>query len=264
MNGRRRWLAVGGVVLAAALLWLGLGWGGERRDEAWERIQRDGVIRVGMDASFPPFEVVTEAGEFVGYDVDLARELARHLGAPRVEFVNIHFDGLYDALLDAKCDIILSALPFDREMTEDVVYSTPYFHAGQVLLAAEARPEVAGLESLEGGALAVELGSEAHYLARQWAQRKGAALEIRTALTAQEALDLLGEGQVDAAIVDAVTALQALGARQGLRPVGEQLTDEPYVIAAPLGSDILLDRLNRALASLREAGLFETLEGRWF
>ena len=51
-----------------------------------------------MDASYPPFEVVDEQGSYRGLDVDLAQALASRWGV-EVAFVNIAFDGLYDALL---------------------------------------------------------------------------------------------------------------------------------------------------------------------
>ncbi len=77
---------IGWVGLAAALvalaLWLAHGPLGDMllaRDETWARIQRDRVFRVGMDASYPPFEVVNEAGNS-SLCVDLARALAERWG----------------------------------------------------------------------------------------------------------------------------------------------------------------------------------------
>ena len=72
--------------LPALAGWLALRSGalfGER-DRTWARIQREGVLRVGMDASYPPFEVVDAEGRFFGYDVDLARTPN---GSPAIETV---------------------------------------------------------------------------------------------------------------------------------------------------------------------------------
>jgi len=263
----RRWLWIGiaGLCLVAIGLavWR-LGWTGERRDRVWERIQRDGVIRVAMDASYPPFESVNEAGEFAGYDADLAWELARRLGIPHVALINIHFDGLYDALLDAKCDIILSALPYDSMLTQDVAYSAAYFQAGQMLVVRAGEREIVGPGDLGGKRVAFELGSEAHYVGRQLMSRKGIALVQVTTYTAEEALDLLGSASADAAIVDAVTAYSYLGRHDDVRVTGAPLSDEPYVIAVPPDSPVLLDRINHALAGLREEGFLDQLRAKWF
>ena len=63
-------------------------------DDTWDRVREAGVLRVGMDASFPPFEMIAADGTLVGFDVDLARELGRRLGV-EVQFVaNLPYDGL--------------------------------------------------------------------------------------------------------------------------------------------------------------------------
>src|SRR5690348_3842448 len=101
-------LALAGV-LAPAVWWGRL----PRPDPAWDRIQASGVLRVGTDATYPPFESI-ENGQYVGYDMDLARALAAGLGV-RAEFVNLSLDGQYDALAQDKVDVLISALPFIYE-----------------------------------------------------------------------------------------------------------------------------------------------------
>ena len=109
-----------------------------------------------MDASFPPFEVVDGDGRFVGFDVDLATALAERWGVG-VRFVDVHFDGLYDALQADKFDLIISALPYDRTMTRDVAYSVSYYDAGELLrncgripLRRRSRWRVRGVELFHG------------------------------------------------------------------------------------------------------------------
>ena len=259
---RALYAAIALALLSALILALGLGARRERADPIWERIQHSGVIRVGMEASFPPFEVVDGEGHFYGYDVDLARELAQRLGIPQVAFVNIHFDGLYDALQDGKIDVIISALPFERERTRDVRYSVPYFHAGQVLTAPANADGIQGLADLAGKRVAVEMGSQAHYTLRQIVARQGLDVEVLTTYTAQEALDWVLEGRAEAALADAVTVYAY--PHQDLMPVGPQLTDEPYVIAVPLEGRILVDKINRALADMAEDGFQDALHAEWF
>jgi polar amino acid transport system substrate-binding protein len=117
-------------------LWLLLTPGEELKDETWERIQQNGIMRIGIDASYPPFEDIDQEGNLVGFDIDLSHELGRRFGVD-AEFVIISFDGLYDALQVERVDLLLSALPFDPRLTEDVAYSHPYFNAGQVLVVRE-------------------------------------------------------------------------------------------------------------------------------
>ncbi len=250
-----------GLIAALALLFT-VGPLAPQRDLTWERIQRQGVMRVGMDASYPPFEVQLQDGSYHGYDVDLAREIGSRLGVG-VEFVNVHFDGLYDALRAGKFDLIISALPYDQFLTRDVLYSHSYFNAGQVILEREGEASVKSLYDLAGQRVGVELGSAGHERLRTLQREKGVALQLTAFTTPEEARDALLNGKVDVVVVDAITAYEFVG-RGGVHVVeGILLTDEPYVIAVALQSPILLEKVNGILVQLREEGVLDALRERW-
>lgn len=236
--------------------------GALRRDEVWARIQREKVLRVGMDASFPPFEMVDAEGRFSGLDVDLALELGRRWSV-EVRFVNVSFDGLYDALKMNKFDLIISALPYDRTLTRDLLYSPSYFNAGQVLLARGDDPALRSFDDLEGKSVAVELGSEAHQLVRRLARDKGMHIEILAEREPEGALALLRQGKADALVCDRVTAYAYLRDAEDLRLVGPPLTDEPYVIAARLDAPVLMEQVTQALEEWRANGLLDELLKKW-
>lgn len=257
MRVKRRWAYIALFFLVAlGLLLLFRLSGGEVRDRTWERIEGQGVLWVGVDASYPPFALWDEEG-LRGYDVDLARALGEEWGV-EVDFQNITFDGLYDALKVERVDIIISALPYDPLLTQDVAYSHSYFDAGQVLVVQE-EAAIARLEDLDGRRLGLELGSMGDLEARRLEQRM--ALERKAYVTPQEALEALREGKVDAAIVDAVSAYQFLE-EGGLRIV-QQVSEEPYVIAVPIKAPILLEKVNEAIVKWRETGFLEELRERW-
>jgi ABC-type amino acid transport substrate-binding protein len=232
-------------------------------DPAWERIQREGVVRVGMDASFPPFEAVDDQGRFSGLDVDLATALAERWGV-RVEFVNVHFDGLYDALRADRFDLIISALPYDRTMTRDVAYTVSYYDAGQVLLAPAAVGNVQSIADLDGRRCGVELGSEAHQLVRQVARDRGLSIEVVAVREAGELPERLLAGEMDGIVCDSLTAHDWMARWPDLRPAGPPLTSDPYVIAARPTSPELLRQVNLALQEWRATGYLDELQDRWF
>lgn len=260
MAVKRRWLAYMALftLVALGLFFLFRFPGGEVRDRSWERIEGQGVLRVGMDASYPPFELWDEVG-LRGYDVDLALALGREWGV-EVDFENITFDGLYDALKVERVDIIISALPYDPLLTQDVAYSYSYFDAGQVLVVRE-EAAIAKIENLNGRRVGLESGSRGDLEARRLEQRM--TLERKAYLSPQEVLEALREGKVDAAIVDAVSAYQFMGEQGGLRIV-QRVTEEPYVIAVPIKAPILLEKVNEAIIKWRETGFLEELREKWF
>ncbi|MHB1294446.1 MAG: substrate-binding periplasmic protein [Anaerolineae bacterium] len=261
-RGAAHWLPWVGLALLVAIL-LGAKLMGSlvSRDDTWERIQRDGVLRVGMDASYPPFEVMGGEGRYEGLDVDLATALAARWGV-EVVFVDVSLDGLYDALAQEKFDLIISALPYDRTMTRDVAYSASYVNAGQVLLA----HRDAGVQSwndMAGRRLGVELGAEAHQLAQQLARDGGQDVEIVAEREAADLLAALEKGRVDAVLCDRISAAMYLKDDSDLMVVGSPLSDEPFVIAARPDAIALMRAVDEALQVWRADGWLDSLEDRW-
>ncbi|GIK40578.1 MAG: basic amino acid ABC transporter substrate-binding protein [Chloroflexota bacterium] len=256
-----------------------------RDDGSLAEIGRRGTLRVGLDASFPPFETIDASGQIVGLDVDIAQAIAADLGV-EAEFVNIAFDGLYDALLARRVDLIISGLPYDPRWTEDVAYTRNYFNAGQVLVTRAGDPTIQSVEDLAGRTVAVEWGSQAEMEARRLAQKlalntspspptplpqgEGSILTLLRQDSAAAALEAVRNSQADAAIVDAPSALTPSptlplqgGGGQGLKIV-TYLTDEWYAAAVHLQSRELLATVNQTLARLEANGEMAKLEARWF
>ena len=262
MRGERRVILalVGLAAVCLAAWWILARLGREAEDETWARVREEGVLRVGLDPSWSPFEYV-EDGQIVGFDVDLAREIGRRLGV-EVVLVNVGFDALYDALQVGRFDAIVSALPYDPTRTKDVAYSISYFNAGQVLVVRADEGQIKGVKDLAGRRLGVEWGSEGDAQARKL-QKKIKGLTLRPYMATEEALRALKGGQVDAALVDAVSALQFIGHEGGVKIVGHPLTDELYVIAVRPESHALLRAINEALTEMREDGTLARLRERW-
>lgn len=253
-----------------------------RPDDTWERIREVDVLRVGMDASFPPFEFVTADGTLVGFDVDLARELGRRLGPAlsadgtsvaegvEVEFVaNLPLDGLYDALAVGHVDVVISALVVNPNRMADFAYSAHYFDAGQrlVILPPAGGEAIEEMADLSGRTLAVEFGTQGDLEARKWTRRLP-SLTVAHYETAAEALAAVATGEADAALVDHVSALVAIGEGSGLVVVGEPVVEELYAVAVHRQSRYLLRAINDGLAEIEADGtmaalITKWLEGRW-
>lgn len=218
-------------------------------DDAWERLQRGGALRVAVDPSFPPFDAVDTDGQMAGFDIDLARELGRRLGVP-VEFKAIAFDGLVDAVIADKADVVISAFPLDPRLTQDVRFSQPYFEGGLVLVT-RADSTVVGPEDLAGRKVAVEWGS----LGDAWARSHG--LDILRQETAADALHAVAIGEADAALADSVTA--ALSSAPDLLIHTPPLESDPYVIVLPLQAPKLAEATDEFLMEIMVDGTWKRL-----
>jgi ABC-type amino acid transport substrate-binding protein len=261
---RRRWFwpAVAGLVvvlLVAPRMWRVIV---PARDPFWERIQATGRWRVAMDASFPPFEDLNEAGQPEGFDVDLAQAIAARWGV-QVQIEGIGFDGLVDAVQASRVDTAISALPYQPQLTQDVAFSQPYFEAGLVLVAPAGDQAVQTVDDLAGRRLAVEWGSEGDVQARAL-RRRYPDLQILPNETAQDALQAVADGSADAALVDRISALQTAGAmNNAIRIAPQAVVSDPYVVVLPRKAPMLQQQVSEALRALEADGTLDALTKKW-
>lgn len=231
-----------------------------RDADAWDTIQETGVLRVGLDPTYPPFAAATESDLF-GFDVDLARALADDLGL-QVQFAYFGYDGLYDALDTGQADVLISALMIDETRTRDFAYSEPYFNAGQMLIVPDGSP-ITEMADLRHSTLAVELGSEGHVVGLEWA-RKVAGLEVMPFNTPDEVVAAAAYATTSAALLDHINARLLLTAQDvPLHLSPTPVTVEPYALVVRVEDDILLEQLNQSLERLIKNGTVEAIGKRW-
>jgi polar amino acid transport system substrate-binding protein len=250
------------VLLSVVCLYVGLGsvqrFRDAQPDAAWRDIRALGVLRVAMDTSFPPFADVID-GQPAGIDVDIAQEIGRRLGV-RVQLVTVGYDGLYDALIEGRADITISALAFDPYRYGAFLYTRPYFDAGQVLVSL--RGGYRAMPDLEGRRLAVEYGSLGDEAARLW-RRRLRMLEVQHGVTANAAMEMLLTGQADAALVDAVSARLFRRRHPQVVLAGQTVVPDTYAVVTRGRSFDLAGVINAALEAMNADGTLERILARW-
>jgi ABC-type amino acid transport substrate-binding protein len=234
------------------------------RPDAWVDVQARGRLLVGTDPTYMPFSGY--AGDYTGLEPELMREVARRLGV-EIQFLAWGGDGLYEALDVGQVDALASQVVIDPERMGQYRYSTPYFQAGQVLVVRD-NADIAGPADLAGRTVAVELGSDGDALARRWAalaQAAGTGAPPAIVHTGDPpgALAAVAGGQADAAVVDHLSALEALRDITGLRIVDPPLTDESYAVVVRSDSPELMRHIQAALADMRADGTLDRLVRKW-
>ena len=96
-----------------------------------------GVVTIGTNAEYPPFEFVDEDGNIQGFDYDLVTAIAERAGF-EPEFVNTRWDGIFFFFSSGEFDAVSSAATITEEREEIVDFSNPYFNAGQMIAVREA------------------------------------------------------------------------------------------------------------------------------
>ena len=255
--------------LLAASTQFGANIAGQGADPVWAAARARGVLRVATDFGYAPFTGMRNVGtgtevhaEPFGYDIDLARALAKQLGFA-VQFVPVSLESAYEALANDSADLVVSALPYAPEQGWRASFSTFYFNAGQVLVV-RADSSIAAADQLGAATVGVALGSDADTFARVLAARNPTVHVRADYDTPAQALDALRAHAVDAVIVENAAALTALNSAPGLRFVPPALTLEPYTIAVSNRAFLLRDQIDGALDTLRKEGFFEANSRKWF
>ncbi|MFI5268371.1 MAG: transporter substrate-binding domain-containing protein [Chloroflexota bacterium] len=95
-------------------------------DISLRQVKAAGVLKVVVDASFPPLETVRPGGQLDGIDITISERLAAELGV-KIELTNMSSDGLKDAILAGKADAIVSSFQVVPEWEKELAYSEPYY-----------------------------------------------------------------------------------------------------------------------------------------
>lgn len=215
---------------------------------------------VAMDATYPPFEVVDEKGEFYGVSVDLGRELAKSLGR-EVEFRNINFDGLIAALKSGSVDCIISSMSANDDRRKSIDFSDPYVKTGLAILAAAKSP-VQSLEDLKapGRRVAVRLGTTGEQYARQYLP--DASLVVLDSDTAC-VMEVVKAG-VDAWIYDQLSLMNYHNRHpEATRVLLQPLREEVWAVGIQQGNTELKTKTNEFLAKFRADGGFARLGDKY-
>lgn len=236
-------------------------------DATWVNILKEGVLRIGIDPSFPPFETDDGKGKLSGLDIALGEEMVKEWSAQtgtslRIQYVYTGFDGLYDALKAGQFDIVLSALPYDPSKTEDVSFSHSYYNGGPLVVVREGDTAIKNWYGLADKRVGVELGSSGDSFARKWQRRL--RYDLHEFNTPTEALRALRIGQVDGVFTDSIALDDFTRVEGGVQAAGSPVSDELYIIAVRKNAPTLLQQINAVIDAMKSDGRMDKLQAEWF
>lgn len=229
------------------------------QDTTLKTVAKRGKLVVGMEPKYRPFEYVDEKGTIVGFDVDLAAELARTLG---VELVlrDMEFTALIPALHNGQVDLVISGLTGTLERAKTVTFSDPYFETGLCVLASRTRaPGLTHVDQLdaEGRAIAVKSGTTADLVLT----KRFAKAVIHRFKDESAAVNEVVAGRADAFIYDQISvARHAAAFSQAAYALLTPFTFEPFCIAMRKGDFDTWQYVNMFLRQAARDGTVDRLK----
>jgi len=214
---------------------------------------------VGMELSYPPFEMTDKNGKPSGVSVDLATDLAKSLGRS-IAIQNTAFDGLIPALKTGKVDLVISSMTATAEREKSIDFSDPYISTGLCLLLKKdsVAKGIADLDK-EGVKVAVKKGTTGHlYASSRLKKAQILVLDKESAAVLE-----VSQGKADAFIYDQMSIYQNWQRNKTTtRAVLEPFQKESWAVGIRKGNKELTTKVNGFIKEYREKGGFEQLGDR--
>ena len=235
------------------------------------------TITIGSDIPYAPFEYRNEAGDLIGFDVDIAEAVFSGQLGLDYEFQETGFDGIIPSLNNANFRVIMSAMTINEQRAESVDFSDPYFTAFQTVLVLEG-DDISAREDLQGETVGVQRGTTGEAAAEDLQEEFDGDLEIESYDQINGAFDALLNNQVSAVINDNTVSAEFAAENDGVvflegdgvaadrddAPPYLTLTIEEYGIAFRQDDDEFREEVNGALAAIRENGTYDEIYNEYF
>ncbi len=232
-----------------------------KADESLNKVKAAGEFVLGLDDSFPPMGFRDKDNNIVGFDIDLANEVATRLGV-KLKTQPISWDAKEQELNTGKIDCIWNGLSVDPERAAAMNLSDAYLKNRMIFTVKD--KSLANLAALVGKKIAVQNGSTAQKLLDASDAGK-AAKEIVPFDDNQTALMDLEKGGVDAVFLDEIVAKYWIVQNSKDYVVLEEgLSDEEYAIGFRKKDQALRDAVTETIKAMQADGKFDEIHAKWF
>ena len=233
------------------------------QESALEQILKRGELRVGLEAGYMPFEMRDRKGDLIGFDVDLARLMARNMGV-KLTLVNTQWDGIIAALLTDKFDLLMGGMTITPERNLKVNFTDPYVLIGQtVVLNKKLAATVKTYRDLNAPkyTIATKLGTTGDIAAHKFLP----LAHLKAFESEADAATEVRQGRADAYVYDLpFNAIYVAQNPENLVHLREPFTQEALGWAVRKRDPDFLNWLNNFLAQIKRDGIYDALYKKWF
>jgi polar amino acid transport system substrate-binding protein len=231
-------------------------------DSSLQNILDKKKLVLGLDDSFPPMGYRNEKNEIVGYDVDLAKEVARRMGVELV-LQPIDWNAKEQELNTGEIDCIWNGFTITEERKQNLNFTPPYLKNAQVIVVRQDSP-VQALKDLAGKTAGTQTGSssiDAIDNAPEFKAGLKEVIEYKDFLTALMDLDV---GGVDAVVIDLVVANDNINrSGKAFRILKETLGEEEFGIGFRKNDKALADKVWATLLEMAKDGTVAKISTQW-
>ena len=232
-------------------------------EEAADSTAASGKLTMATEATFPPYEYY-DGDAIVGIDVEVAQAIAAKLGM-ELEVTDIAFDSIIPGIQTGKYDMGMAGMTVTDERKEQVNFSDSYATGVQVVIVKD-DSAIASVDDLFADGANTVVGTQAGTTGFIYATSdiEDAGLgTVKSFGKTTDAVEALKNGQVDCVILDNEPAKALVAANEGLHILDTEYAVEDYAIAIAKENTDLLDKINTALAELKDDGTLQSIVDKY-
>jgi polar amino acid transport system substrate-binding protein len=256
----------------------GAGGGGTEATGLLKLVQDTGVLRVSTDPAYPPQSSLTESGEWDGFDIDVATEIANRLGL-EVQWETPAWEIITAGNWAGRWDLSVGSMTVTPERAEVLNFSEPYYYTPAAVAVHEDNTDITDVETdLDGKTIGACNGCTYDFFLQKTLNIPGEEIdfvvddaEIKGYNTDTTAIiDLeIGDGDRLDAVISALPTLEgAIEKGKPIKIVGEPVFYEPLAAAAdknaPEDSMPLIEAVNDVIEEMRQDGTLTELSEKWY
>ena len=250
-------------IAAIVLISIGCSEKTSSEDNSLQTIKDAGKLVLGLDDTFAPMGFRDGSGEIVGFDIDLAKEVASRMGV-ELEIKPIDWSSSILSLNKGDIDVLWNGVTINESRKEQINFSKPYLNNRLIIVKPKDRNDINSKEDLAGKVLGVQVGSNDEALQSDPISKE--AKEIRKYdVNVNAFLDLKAK-RIDAVIIDEVAAQYYISEEKVDFVVVENspLTEEFYGIGFRKSDGELLAEVDRILDEMKADGKAAEISQKWF
>ena len=214
-----------------------------------EQIQSKGEIVVAMEGTWAPWTYHDEDDNLVGYDVEVAQQIAEKLGV-KATFVEGEWDGLLAGIDSGRYDIMVNGVDITEERAEKYSFSDPYAYNRTAVIVNSANDEIQSMEDLDGKSTANTISSTYAEVAEKYGATVTGVDDLEQTLNAEvtyyDYMKAHPDAEIKIACLDPESTKVGIPMKKG---------DE---------TKTLLEAVNKALGELAEDGTLTELSEKYF
>ena len=217
----------------------------------------ENTLVMATNATFPPYEYV-EGDEIVGIDPEIAAAIADELGM-ELQIEDVEFDSIVAGVASGKYDMGMAGMTVDPERLESVNFSDSYATGIQSIIVKEGSP----IQSVDDLSSSTKIGVQQGTTGAQYAADDYGQDAVVNFNKGADAVQALVTDKVDCVIIDNEPAKSFVEANPGLKILDTEYAVEDYAICVAKDNDELLDKINDALAKLKEDGTLDEIINKY-